>query len=262
MTTSKTGATSRASHMIPPTNPVHPSSHPTGALPTVVVPAARQDITPTAMLSHPQEASEQQGSDIVAPGAESENSQILSTASRHAPAPTLAPIPTSLPNTPSDSYDAGIPSVSNSSHFTPPFVRSSISASPLTGCATLPRLRAHGLVNTGNTCFANTVLQLLVNLPPFWNLFRELDDLKRQRGAVVLETGRGATPLVAATDRFFKEFIIEESPSKLPHSQLATGGTSRADLLEPTYMYDAMKEKRQLKALLVCSCPHVAVSCH
>ena len=262
MTTSKTGATrivtSHTSHwhMIPPTNPVHPSSRPTGALPTVVVPAAPQYITSTATLSHPQEESEQEDSDMVASGAEPGNSQILTTASTHAPTLTLAPTPTSLPNTPSDSYDAGAPSVSNSSHFTPPFIRPSIPASPSTGSATL------GLVDTGNICFANTVLQLLVNLPPFWNLFRELDDLKRQRGAVVLETGRGATPLVEATDRLFKEFIIEESPSTLQQSQLATGGTSRADLLEPTYMYDAMKEKRQLTPLLVCSCPHVAVSCH
>ncbi|KAN0103981.1 hypothetical protein V8E52_011434 [Russula decolorans] len=119
--------------------------------------------------------------------------------------------------------------------------------------ATLPHLRAGGLVNTGNICFANTVLQLLVNLPPFWNLFRELDDLKDQHGAGVPETGGGggATPLVDATGRFFKEFIVEEkSPSTQQQSQLATGGTSRADLLRPTYMYDAMKEKRQLKPLL------------
>jgi ubiquitin carboxyl-terminal hydrolase 10 len=108
----------------------------------------------------------------------------------------------------------------------------------------------------------NTVLQLLVNLPPFWNLFRELDDLKGQHGAVVPETGGGATPLVDATVRFFKEFIVEESPSTRQQSQPAAGETSRADLFEPTYLYDAMKEKRQLKILLVRSCTHVAVSCY
>jgi ubiquitin carboxyl-terminal hydrolase 10 len=126
-------------------------------------------------------------------------------------------------------------------------------------------------VNTGNICFANTVLQLLVNLPPFWNLFRELDDLKGQRGAGVPESGDGATPLVDATVRFVKEFIVEEeSPSTQHQSQLASGGTLRADeekrvdnvidSFEPTYLYDAMKAKRELKPLLVRSCPHIAAS--
>jgi hypothetical protein len=270
-TTSEIGATSHAPDMIPPTNPDHSSSCPTGASPTAVVPAAPQDITSTATLSHPQEGSEQQDSDIVAPDAEPGNSQILSTASTHAPTPTLAPIPTSLPNTPSESYDAGVASVSNSSHFALPSIRSSIPASHPTASATLPRLRARGLVNTGNICFANAVLQLLVNLPPLWNLFRELDDLKGQRGAGVPDSGGGTTPLVDATVRFVKEFIVEEeSPSTQHQSQLATGGPSRADeekrvdnvidSFEPTYLYDAMKAKRQLKPLLVRSCPHTAAS--
>jgi hypothetical protein len=82
-TTSEIGATSHAPDMIPPTNPVHSSSRPTGASPTAVVAAAPQDITSTATLSHPLEGSEQQDSDIVAPSAEPGNSQILSTASTH-----------------------------------------------------------------------------------------------------------------------------------------------------------------------------------
>ena len=198
---------------------------------------------------------------------------MLSTTSTHTPTPTLAPIPTSLPNTPSESYNAGAASVSNSSHFVPPSIGSSIPASRSTGSATLPRLRARGLVNTRNICFANAVLQLLVNLPPFWNMFRELGDLKRQRGAGVPETAGCATPLVDATVRFIKEFIVEEeSPLTLQQSQPATGGTSRAeeekedddlvDSFEPTYIYDVMKEKRQLEHLLVRSRDHVVASCY
>ncbi|KAF8494149.1 hypothetical protein F5888DRAFT_1719063, partial [Russula emetica] len=205
-------------------------------------------ITSTASLPHLLGGSGQQDSE---PG----TGQFLSTAS------TLAPIPTSLPNSPSESYDAGVASVSNSSYFAPPSIGSSIPASRPTGSATLPRLRARGLVNNRNICFANAVLQLLGNLPPFCNLFRELGDLKGQRGVGVPETGGGATPLVDATVRFFKEFIVEEeSPSTQQQPQPATGGTSRADeekkddnvvdSFEPTYMYDAMKEKSQLKLLL------------
>jgi ubiquitin carboxyl-terminal hydrolase 10 len=121
-------------------------------------------------------------------------------------------------------------------------------------------------VNTKNICFANAVLQLLVTSPPFWNLSRELDRLKEQRGAGVPETGVRATPLVDATVRFLKEFLVEEgSPSRQQQSQPGTGGISRADddknddnvvnSFEPTYMYNAMKEKRQLKPLLVRSVP-------
>jgi ubiquitin carboxyl-terminal hydrolase 10 len=116
-------------------------------------------------------------------------------------------------------------------------------------------------------------LQLLVNSPPFWNLFRELVDLKGQRGAGVPETGGGATPLVDATTRFLKEFIVEEgSPLMQQQSQPGAGETSRdgeekkdgdvVDSFEPTYMYDAMKEKRQLKPLLVRFRAHVAAFCY
>ena len=134
-----------------------------------------------------------------------------------------------------------------------------------------PHLRARGLVNTGNMCFANAVLQLLVNIPPSWNLFRELGYLEEQRGPGVPETGGGATPLVDTTIRFFKEFMVgEESLATQQQSQLATGGTSRANeegkedsivnSFEPTYVYDAMKEKRQLRRLLVRSRDRVATS--
>jgi ubiquitin carboxyl-terminal hydrolase 10 len=129
-------------------------------------------------------------------------------------------------------------------------------------------------------CFANAVLQLLVNLPPASNLFKKLRDLKGQPGAGVPETGGGATPMVDATLRFLEEFIVEEkspstqhqSPSTQQQSQPATGGTPRTeeekkddkvvDSFEPKYLYDAMKEKKQLKPLLVRSRAHVANSCY
>ena len=233
--------------------------------------AAPHDITSTAILSHPLIGSEQQDLNIVVPSGEPGTSQILFTASTHAPTTTLAPIPSSLPNTPSESHDAGIASDFNSSHFSPPAIHPSIPASRPTGSAMLPRLRARGLVNTGNICFANTVLQLLVSCPSFRNLFRELGDTKWQRGAGVPETGGGgggATPLVDATVRFFKEFIVEESSSVKQQSQPATSKANKQkkednflDTFEPTYMYGAMKEKRQLKPLFVRSRAHVTTTC-
>jgi hypothetical protein len=137
--------------MTPPTNPDHASSPRTGASPTAVVAAAPQDITSTVTLPHPLEGSEQQDSDVVAPSVEPGTGQIFSTASTHAPTPTLAPIPTSLLYTPSESYDAGVASVSNSSHFAPPSIGSSIPASRPTGSTTLPRLRVSLPIQPGNS---------------------------------------------------------------------------------------------------------------
>lgn len=107
------------------------------------------------------------------------------------------------------------------------------------------------------------MLQVLVYSPPFRNLFREVGDLKGQHGAGGLENGGGATPLVDATIRFFEEFVFKDGPppTQQPPPQ-AAGGKLRedeeakkehnvVDSFEPTYVYDAMKEKGQLKILLV-----------
>ena len=126
--------------------------------------------------------------------------------------------------------------------------------------ATLPLAR--GLWNTdGTKCFVNAVLQLLVHSPPFWNLFsREMGDPKGQRGAGGPETSGSATPLVDATIRFCKEFMSKDKGSP-PPQQDARGKPGEdeeakkehdaADSFEPTYMYDAMKEKKPLGSLLV-----------
>jgi hypothetical protein len=261
-TTSEIGTSSHGLGMTPPTNPVHFNPSPTCASCTAIVSAAPQDISSTATMSHHLEGSEQQDSDIVATGAGPGT-----TASTHASTPTIPPVPTSLPNTPSESYDAGAACVSNSPHFSPPSIGSPIPASRPSGSATLPCLRPRGLVNTRNICFANAVMQLLVNFPSFRNLFGGLGDLEGQRGVGYPETGGGATPLVDATVRFLKELVEEESQQR---SWPATGGKSRVDeerkddtvvdSFEPTYMYDAMKEKRQLKPLLVRSRAYVAAS--
>jgi ubiquitin carboxyl-terminal hydrolase 10 len=107
-------------------------------------------------------------------------------------------------------------------------------------------------------CFANAVSQLLVHSPLFWNLFRELEYLKGQRGAGGLETVGGATPMVDATMRFFEEFMLKEKETlqqaaggKPREDEEAKRGHNVVDSFEPMYMYDAMKETRQLKTLLV-----------
>ena len=111
--------------------------------------------------------------------------------------------------------------------------------------------------------FTNAVLQLLVHTSPFWYLFRELGDLKEQCGAGGPETGDDATPLVNATVRFVEEFVSKEELPPKQKPQEVRGGklkegeeakkddSAAADSLEPMYMYDVMKKKRQLTTLLV-----------
>ncbi|KAH9987493.1 hypothetical protein BJV77DRAFT_1070467 [Russula vinacea] len=219
---------------------------------------------PAATLTHPLEGIMPR--DVVVSC--TEPADILS-ASTTAPAPTLALIPASKPpvlkiGKSSESYDAGSASASKPSlpassvidfPIPPPPSRApplsnagplsllgSMTPSRPTENATLPRLRARGLVNTGSMCFANSVLQLLVHSPSFWNLFRELGGLTGQLGVGGLETGRSATPLVDAT----------ASGGKLRGHEDAMKEHKAVDSFEPMYVYDAMnlKEKRQLKYLL------------
>ncbi|KAG2353424.1 hypothetical protein BDR07DRAFT_1433338 [Suillus spraguei] len=55
-------------------------------------------------------------------------------------------------------------------------------------------IRTRGLVNSGNLCFANAVLQVLVSCPPFWRFFTDF-------GRFLEPTEDSKTPLVDATIR-------------------------------------------------------------
>ena len=207
------------------------------------------------------------------------------------PIETSLPSPSHLLHAPFASRGAGRSSrasTSNSSPSTPPSVDFSDSAShPLsrvspqqnaialfgntsrsypTSSALRSPFSARGLVNVRNTSFANAVLQLLVYSSSFRGLrymLGELDDLKRQHGAGDRETGGYATPLVDATVRFLEEFMSREGPPPAQQPpQPGEGRTSGKDeekgkeknvvnSFEPTYLYDAMNRKSELKDLLV-----------
>jgi ubiquitin carboxyl-terminal hydrolase 10 len=112
-------------------------------------------------------------------------------------------------------------------------------------------------------CFANAVLQLLVYCPPFCKLFKELGRLMGQRGqGDGQESNRGPTPLVDATVRFLEEFVYEEKKvATAQQPQQAAKGKSKdeeeekkdegVDSFIPTYVYDAMKEKKRFDNMRV-----------
>ena len=265
-------------------SPRHANASLPGAMAT-----APQDILPATTISYPPEGTARP--DIVETCAESDFTEVSPAASTPDPLPMLAPLPASTPpvmNRSSASRDTGVAFAFNPLLLASPVVNFSIpAASPPSGVTPLPdteflslssttpsrptgndpmpRLRARGLVNTGSMCFANAVLRLLVHSPPFWNLFRELDDLKGRRGEGGQETDGCATPLLDATTKFFGEFVFkEESPLAQQPPQQAAGEESKEDeeakkmhnvmnSFEPSYMYDVMKGKRHLKGLLVCS---------
>jgi hypothetical protein len=266
-TPSEFGGSSQALAVTGPALTVRTTPHLTHASPPGTVAAALQDIPPAATLSRPLEGTTLQ--DIVAPCAEptppvlNESSTSCDADAASASNPLLAAssiVGFSVPAPPLPSRVAPLPNAEFLA-----LLDRAIPSRP-TGNAALPPPRARGLVNTGSMCFANTVLQLLIHSPPLWNLFRKLGDLKGQRGTGGPETGGGAIPLPVAdaTVRFFEEFMSKEQepPPTQQSLRQAAGEKPRegeeakkeynsVGSFEPTYLYDAMKEKRQLKCLLV-----------
>ncbi|TFY81671.1 hypothetical protein EWM64_g2336 [Hericium alpestre] len=123
-----------------------------------------------------------------------------------------------------------------------------------------PRIRPRGLINTGNMCFANAVLQLLVYCPPFWRLFNELGKYLpgEQKDAV-----KSQTPFVDATVTFLTEFRPEERSQsangffngnarvngngKGKEVELHEEEEDRMDSFIPSYIYEAMKETKRFE---------------
>jgi ubiquitin carboxyl-terminal hydrolase 10 len=82
----------------------------------------------------------------------------------------------------------------------------------------------------------------------------------------------GTTPLVVATVRFLEEFVYEERKSPPPQQQATRGkareeeeekkGDDGVDSFIPTYVYDAMKEKKRFDNMRVRFRAHVAPFCY
>ncbi|KLT43572.1 cysteine proteinase [Cutaneotrichosporon oleaginosum] len=99
-----------------------------------------------------------------------------------------------------------------------------------------------GLINTGNMCFANTILQVLRYCTPFTELFEELGrrlkaDLARR------------TPLLEAMIVFLREFVPGPSTTNGSSGASTPKGKSRDDAFVPENVYDAMKENKRFDSM-------------
>ncbi|KAK0482621.1 hypothetical protein IW261DRAFT_1468778 [Armillaria novae-zelandiae] len=114
------------------------------------------------------------------------------------------------------------------------------------------KLTPRGLINTGNMCFANSVLQILLYCPPFFKLFYELGRLVGTGSKILSEAH-----LTEATMTFLKEFFEEEKEEeKNAGSSTTARGKGKEKMTVndddweresfiPTYVYDALKEKKR-----------------
>ncbi|GIZ38017.1 hypothetical protein CKM354_000144400 [Cercospora kikuchii] len=104
--------------------------------------------------------------------------------------------------------------------------------------ASLNFLEPRGLVNTGNMCYMNSILQVLVFCVPFYNFL----DQVRQR---TVHSMKSDTPLIDAMIMFMREFKILASAesadmlrSRLKQEQLEQYG----DSITPEYVYEVIRK--------------------
>jgi hypothetical protein len=264
-----------------PGNPIagNTIAHPVGGSRSDGVAAAPQDITSTATSFYPLGGNKQE--DIITSWVITDIGRISFTASTSSLASASA---APVLNKPSTSHDAFPPSTSKHSLPTSSIIPAPlpshifpISNSELLSLdgsspssppddAKLKRFRARGLINEGNMCFINAALQLLVYCPPFCDQMRDIGQLIGQHGqGGGQRTGGRTTLLMDATIRLLNEFLYKEKPLLAQQSlQLVNKGEAREDERKnqdddtdpflPTYVYDAMKEKRQFKHMLVRTC--------
>ncbi|KAF9418019.1 hypothetical protein BGZ76_004458 [Entomortierella beljakovae] len=94
-----------------------------------------------------------------------------------------------------------------------------------------PLTQPRGLVNNGNMCFMNAILQPLLHCPPFYNLLMQI-------GKHVVHKFKSTTPLVDSLIMFLNEFQIVKKPQ-------AEYGSS----FVPEYVYDALRGLKRFDSM-------------
>ena len=120
------------------------------------------------------------------------------------------------------------------------------------GPGQVPKIRPRGLINSGNMCFANAVLQVLVYCPPFYRLFTDLakylpglppsDSVKPVDNRISLTTG---------TIEFLNEFNPLSEKERRRREE--DGEDVFLDSFTPTSVYDVMRAKKRFENMRVSS---------
>ncbi|KAI0086150.1 hypothetical protein BDY19DRAFT_961611 [Irpex rosettiformis] len=113
------------------------------------------------------------------------------------------------------------------------------------------KIRPRGLINTGNMCFANAVLQVLVYCPPFWRLFTELGKYIATNGSS--QNNATETPLIVAIIQFLKEFgvkEVEENKTSRGKGKEREEDFDELDSFIPTNVYEVMKENKRFATMV------------
>ena len=102
----------------------------------------------------------------------------------------------------------------------------------------LPLLRPRGFINKGNGCYINSTLQALIACPPFYNLMKEIGDLK------CLRRENSCTPIMDSFAELFLNFPPLDAGKKSkqfnssdPRIQMSS---LQAEPLEPKCIYDVL----------------------
>jgi hypothetical protein len=103
----------------------------------------------------------------------------------------------------------------------------------------LPLLRPRGFINKGNGCYINSTLQALIACPPFYNLMKEIGDLKG------LKRENSCTPILDSFVELFLNFPPLDASKK--NKQTATSVDQKlqmnylqAEAIEPRCIYNVL----------------------